>query len=263
MSNEFKSADRVEDTTGRQYHIGLAPGELATNILTVGDAARAERLAKRFDEGSIRTEKRNREYVTFTGTYQGMEISVMATGMGADNTEIAMVELSQIVENPILIRVGTCGGLQDYMRLEDLVISTGAVRLENTTTYFVHEGYPAVAHFEVVAALRDAAVELGKRHHLGITATAPGFYGAQCRQDSGFTPRFPNLIDELAAMNVKNLEMETSALLTMAALKDYRVGAICTVFAERPHGNFVAKDRKVPAEDAALDTALLAFKKLQ
>ena len=257
MSDAFESAERVQDAEGRQYHIGLAPGEVEPLIMTCGDPARAERIAKRFDR--VRVERRNREYVTFTGAYKGMPLSVMATGIGCDNTEIATIELAQIVENPTFLRVGTCGGLQDDMDLEDLVISTSSCRLENTSTFFVHEGFPAVAHYEVVGALVASARKLGKTHHVGITATGSGFYGAQGREGLGFPPRDPDLPDKLARMGVKNLEMETSTLFTLCAMRGFRAGAVCTVFANRPQNRFIAKDRKVPAEDSAIETALLAL----
>ncbi|MFT7617826.1 MAG: uridine phosphorylase [Planctomycetota bacterium] len=257
MSDSFESAEIVQDSDGRQYHIGLTADEVSRFILTCGDPARAERISKRFER--IDHCVRNREYVTFTGVYKGMPLTVMATGMGPDNTEIAVIEMCQLVEDPVFIRVGTCGGLQPNMEIEDLVISTGSLRLENTSTYFVHEGFPAVAHYEVVAVLKHAAEDLKKKFHVGITATAPGFYGAQGREGLGFPPRWPDLPEQLAKMGVKNMEMETSALFTLCAMRDFRAGAVCTVFANRTTNKFIQPDRKHAAEDSAIDVALQAF----
>jgi uridine phosphorylase len=253
----FVSAERVEDVKGRQYHVGLAPGEVAPFILTCGDPARAERIAGRFDK--VEVERRNREFVTFTGVYRGFPLTVIATGIGCDNTEIATVELCRLQEKPTFIRVGTCGALQPDIALGDLIVSTGAVRLENTSTWFVHEGFPAVAHHEVVVALERAARQLGAPHHVGITATASGFYGAQGRTGSGFEPRFPSLPEQLAAMGVKNLEMECSTLFTLCAMRSLRAGAVCTAFANRPKNVFIHPDKKQPAEDRAVSCGLLAF----
>lgn len=260
MSGDFDSAENVQDSGGRQYHIGLAPREVAPNILTCGDPARARRIADKFDH--VQLERVNREFTTFTGEYRGFPLTVMATGIGCDNTEIAVVELSQLVDNPTFIRVGTCGALQRGIKVEDLVISTGSCRLENTSTWFVHEGYPAVADWRVVAALVDAAERLDKTWHAGITATAPGFYGAQGREIPGFPPRHPEITEDLARMGVKNLEMETSTLFTLCAMRGFRSGAVCTVFAQRPDNVFIASDRKIHAEDSAIDTALLAMENL-
>lgn len=217
---------------GRQYHIGLAPGELAPNIVVCGDPARAERFAAAHLQ-QVRVERRHREYVTFTGERAGVSISVMATGMGADNTEIAMVEISALVEHPTIVRMGSSGALQPHIGLGDLVISTGAVRMESTSTAYVPEGYPAIADLEVVLALRDACRAAEVPHHVGLTATAAGFYGAQGRSVGPFRARRPEVLDELARCRVANLEMETSALLTMAMLAGWRAGALCAVYANR------------------------------
>ncbi len=260
MSVEPRTARLVIDASGRPYHIGVGPGEVAPSILLVGDPARAERCAERFSE--VRGSFRNREYTTFTGTWEGLDVSVMATGIGCDNTEIAVVELASLLESATLIRAGTCGGVQPELSIGDLVITWGAVRLENTSTQFVPEGYPAVAHPEVIEALQAAATEAGVPWRTGMTATASGFYGAQARDVPGFPPRFPDRIDELARIGVLNLEMETSTLLTLASLRGFRAGAVCTVFAERSRDRFVAADEKTAFEDRVVDVGLRALRKL-
>jgi uridine phosphorylase len=241
----------------RQYHIGLAPGEVADAVLLVGDPARAERVARLFD--AVELERRNREYVTYTGVRRGRRLSVVATGMGPDNTEIAVVELCQVVPRPTMIRCGSCGGIAPGVELGDLVISAAAYRLENTSLQFVGEGYPAAAHPEVILALAQAADEEGVRHHLGITATAPGFYGAQGRDAPGFPARNPAIVEDLARQGVLNLEMETSCLLTLASLKGFRAGSVCAVYACRPRGTFVDAARKDEAEGRCIAVSLRAL----
>ena len=241
----------------RQYHIGLGPGELADYILICGDPARAERTARLFD--NVTHERRNREYVTFTGTHHGLPVSIMATGIGADNTEIALVEMFAITENPTILRVGTTGALQPHMQLEDLVISTGAMRLENTSAFFVPEGYPAVAHHEVLLALLLAVEEHQVRYHVGLTATAPGFYAAQGRSVPGLPLRYPKLWEEVASYGILNFEMETSTLFTLCGLKGVRAGTVCTVFAERSREVFISSERKVPAETQCVAVGLSAL----
>ena len=243
--------------TGRQYHIGLGPGEVADAILLVGDPARADRVAELFS--AVELERRSREYVTYTGTHQGRRVSVMATGMGPDNTEIAVVELCQVAVRPTMIRCGSCGGLQPRVRPGDLVISSGAYRLESTSLQFVGEGYPAAAHPEVLLSLVQAADQAGLRYHVGVTATAPGFYGAQGRAAPGFAPRNPSVVEDLARQGVLNLEMETSCLLTLASLRGFRAGAICAVYADRHHGTFVDADEKRAAEGRCIQVALGAL----
>jgi uridine phosphorylase len=244
----------------RQYHLACGPGDLAPRILLCGDPGRAEKVAARFS--NVRLERRNREFVTITGTHRGRPLSVLGTGIGPDNTEIAVVEISQLVKDPVLVRIGTSGSLQTRVRLGDVVITTGAVRLENTSTYFVPEGYPAVAHPEVVQALAEAAGALGLRHHVGVTASAPGFYGAQSRRVPGFEPRYKDLPRELSRLNVLNFEMEASALLTLAAVRGFRAGVACAVYAHRLRETFVDDRRKEKAESDVIRLGLAAMERL-
>ena len=238
----------------RQYHIGLGPGELAEYILLPGDPDRSARVGSRFD--SIELERQHREFATVTGTYRGQRVSVVSTGIGTDNVEIAVAEILAITERPTFIRVGSCGALQPEMALGDLAITTGAVRLESTTSFFVHDGYPAVAHYEAVVALVEAAERLGHRYHVGVTATAPGFFGAQGRPIPELPIRYPDLAEDMARQRVMNFEMEASALLVLATLARCRAGVVCAVYANRTTGEFVSGDLKNEAEAACVDTGL-------
>jgi uridine phosphorylase len=245
---------------GRQYHLGVGPGDVAANVMLVGDPARAEKVAARFEKR--RGEWRHREFVTITGFYRGLELTVAGTGIGPDNMEITVVELSQCRKDLTLIRVGSCGALQRAIGIGDLVVSTGAVRLENTTTYFVPEGFPAVASFEVTRALVEACRQTRAPHHVGITASAPGFYGAQSRHVPGFPPRYADLPGDLGRLGVLNLEMEISALLTLASLGGHRAGAVCAVYAQRPRKLFADARQRNQAEARAIAAGLRAFELL-
>lgn len=238
----------------RQYHIELGPGELAEYILLPGDPDRTARIASRFD--SIELERRHREFASVTGTYRGQRVSVVSTGIGTDNVEIVMAEILAITEQPTFIRVGSSGGLQPEMRLGDLAISTGALRLEATTSFYVHDAFPAVAHYEAIVALVEAAERLGYRYHLGITATAPGFFGAQGRPIPQLPIRYPDLADEMTRQRVMNFEMEASALLVLSSLARCRAGVVCAVYANRTTGEFVDDEQKDEAEAACVHTGL-------
>jgi len=257
MPEEERSPQMTQTDPRRQYHIRLAPGEVAASILLVGDPDRADRVAGLFD--TVEIERRNREYVTVTGMHRGLRVTVMGTGIGPDNTEIAVVEICQCVDRPTVIRCGSSGGLGRGVALGDLVISQAAYRLENTSLQFVGEGYPAVAHPEVLLSLVQAAEELGYRYHVGLTATAPGFYGAQARAVPGFPPRRPALIEDLTRQGVLNLEMETSCLFTLAGLRGFRAGAVCAVYAARHQGSFVTPEEKEAAEGRCIETGLRAL----
>jgi len=250
------SADRrVALPTGeRQYHIGLGPGELAEYILLPGDPDRVARIAARLD--AVELEHRHREFASVTGTYRGLRISAVSTGIGTDNVEIVVAEALAITERPTFIRVGSSGALQPEIGLGDVVVSTGAVRLETTTSWFVADGYPAVAHYEAVLALVEAAARLGHRAHVGLTATAPGFYGAQGRPIPQLPIRYPDLAEAMARQRVLNFEMEASALFVLAGLAGCRAGVVCAVFAQRTTGAFVEGEAKERAEAACVETGL-------
>ncbi len=246
---------RVATPAGeRQYHIGLGPGELADYILLPGDPDRVDLVAERFD--SVELRHRHREFATATGIYRGLRVSCVSTGIGPDNVEIVVSEILAITGHPTFIRIGSSGSLQDGMQVGDLVISTGSVRLETTTNWFVHDGYPAVAHYEAVLALEEAATRLGHRHHMGLTATAPGFFAAQGRPIPHLPIRYPDLADEMARQGILNFEMEASALLVLAGLGGCRAGVVCAVYANRRTGEFIVGEAHQQAEAAVMDTGL-------
>ncbi len=241
-------------TGERQYHIGLERGELAEYVLLVGDPGRVAKVASRFD--SVELERSSREITTATGTYRGMPLSCMSTGMGTDNVEIVLAEVMEITDAATFIRVGSSGALQPEIALGDLIVSTGAVRLENTTDFYVHPGFPAVAHRDVVWALEAACREMGFRHHVGLTATASGFYAPQGRAMRTLPVRYPALADELRRQRVANLEMESSALFVLAHLAGLRSGTICAAYAQRTDGTFLEGAAKEAAEAHCIDAGL-------
>ena len=246
--------------TQRQYHIDLGPTELAEYILLPGDPERTARVAARFD--GVEFERQNREFASATGNFGGRRMSVVSTGIGTDNVEIVVAEILAITRRPTFIRIGSCGVLRDDIALGELVITSGAVRLEATTKYFVDDGYPAVADYAAVAALVEAAHRLGHRAHVGITATAPGFYGAQGRPIPQLPIRFPDLADDMTRQGVTNFEMEASALLVLAGLAKCRAGVVCTAYAQRVSGAFVQGEQKEQAESACIETGLEALRLL-
>ena len=241
-------------TGGRQYHIALERGELAEYVLLVGDPGRVAKVADRWD--AIELQRSNREITTATGSYRGMRVSAMSTGMGTDNVEIVLAEVMEITDRPTFVRVGSSGSLQPEIALGDLVISIGAVRLENTTDFYVHPGYPAIAHRDVVSALEAACVRLGFSHHLGLTATASGFYAPQGRAMRTLPVRYPQLAEELRRQRVANLEMESSALFVLASLAGLRAGTICAAYAQRIEGTFLEGAAKEAAEARCIDAGL-------
>lgn len=251
--SEISAAD-APHTGEVEYHIGLRRGELAEYVLLVGDPGRVPKIATRFDE--IELERSNREITTATGQYRGMRVSAMSTGMGPDNIEIVLAEIMEITDRATLIRAGSSGALQPQIEGGDLVVSVGAVRLENTTDYYVHPGYPAIADREVVWALESACRELGFRYHVGLTATASGFYAPQGRAMRTLPVRYPQLAEELARQGVMNMEMESSAMFVLSSLAGLRAGTVCAIYAQRTAGTFLEGAAKEAAEARCIDAGL-------
>ena len=238
----------------RQYHIGLGPGDLAEYILLPGDPDRTARIATRFD--SIELEQHHREFATVTGTFRGQRISVVSTGIGTDNVEIVVAEILAITERPTFIRVGSCGALQPEMNLGDLVITTGAVRLESTTSFFVHDGYPAVADYEAIIGTHRGRGATRSPLPRRCDGDGTGIFGAQGRPIPQLPIRYPDLAEDMARQRVMNFEMEASALLVLASLARCRAGVVCAVYANRTTGQFVEGAAKDAAEAACVDTGL-------
>jgi uridine phosphorylase len=239
------------------YHLEVAPSDVADAVLLPGDPDRVDTITATWDEAE--TVARHREYRTATGTYEGTPVSVTSTGIGSPSAAIAVEELARVGVGTFL-RVGSCGALQPEMAPGDLVITDGAVRQEGTSDEYVREDYPAVAHAEVVTALVAAAERLGHDYHVGTTMSADSFYAGQARPGfEGYEPPgAADLLDELRAAGVKNVEMEASAILTLAGIYGLRAGAVCTVYANRETGAFEVAGETRAAETAALAVHLLA-----
>ncbi|MCG1002780.1 MULTISPECIES: nucleoside phosphorylase [Halobacterium] len=240
-----------------QYHVELASGDVADAVLLPGNPERLDKITPLWDDHD--EVAHHREYRTATGSYDGTPISVTSTGIGSPSAAIAVEELARIGADTF-IRVGSCGALQAEMDPGDLVITKGAVRQEGTSGEYVREDYPAVASHEVVSALVAAAERLGHDYHVGLTMSSDSFYAGQGRPGfEGFEAAgSDDLIQELKDANVANVEMEASAILTLANVYGLRAGAVCSVFANRETGEFLTEGESNAAETASLAVHLLA-----
>jgi uridine phosphorylase len=254
--NPANGDDTNETESERQYHVEVAPGEVASTVLLPGDTERIETIVSLWEEHEEIA--RHREYHTATGTYNGAPISVTSTGIGSPSAAIAVEELAECGVDTFL-RVGSCGAIQPETDVGDLVITAGAVREEGTSDAYARESYPAVADQEVVTALVAAAEELDYDYHVGITASTDSFYAGQGR--AGFEGYLPErgraLLEELKGANVRNLEMEAAAITTLANVFGLRAGAVCTVYANRTTGEFRTEGEARAAETASLAAKLL------
>ncbi|EFW92810.1 uridine phosphorylase [Haladaptatus paucihalophilus DX253] len=249
--------DSEDPNADVQYHIEVGENDVANAVLLPGNPERVEKITQFWDSADEKAF--HREYRTVTGDYDGTSISVTSTGIGSPSAAIAVEELARIGADTF-IRVGSCGAIQPEMDVGDLVITTGGVRQEGTSDEYVREDYPAVADYEVVAALVAAAERLDYDYHTGITMSADSFYAGQGRPGfEGFLAEGGDeLVSHLKAANVKNIEMEASAILTIANVYGLRAGAVCSVYANRETGEFRTEGEHRAAETASLAVKLLA-----
>jgi uridine phosphorylase len=250
-----------KNAQGRFYHLDCAPGELAPYILTCGDPSRAQRIARLLDH--IDRRRKNREFLTYTGSYKNIPVSVMATGLGAPASAIAIVEAANCVAPVTFIRLGTCGALQDYIEVGDLVITESARCGENTSaSYLPPGGFVPQAAPEIVAALRQAAETVGVPYHVGLTCTTADFYPGQGRAAPGFPAPDPEFLEALTKTGVLNLEMEMSVYLALAAVSTYRIraGGACLVLNNRLTGQGLTETKgRRRAERRLIDVGLRAL----
>jgi uridine phosphorylase len=250
--------DLPRNRQGRYYHLDCGPGDLAPYILTCGDPGRARRIARSFDRVARR--RQNREFLTFTGAYHDIPVSVIGTGIGAAASAIAVVEAAQCVAPATFIRLGTTGALQDHINLGDLIITSEARREENTSHCYAPPQIKASAHPQVLAALREAAAALAVPHHVGVTCTTPDFFAGQGRVVPGFPTLEPDKVARLSRAGVLNLEMEMSVYLTLAQVStlDLRAGGACVVVNNRLRGVFASARSFRQAERRLIQVGLKA-----
>jgi uridine phosphorylase len=213
-----------------QYHLKVDEGDIAPYVLLPGDPGRVEVVAS-FWEKSKQVAS-NREYVTYTGTYQGVPISCTSTGIGTPSTAIAMEELARCGAKTF-IRIGTCGTFQDHIRNGDIVIFDSAMRLDGTSRLYAPPEFPAVADHEVVAACKKAVRGLGFTGHVGTTRTADTFYAGHARPGSSFNgfwqSPWAELFNDLRRLNVIGAEMEACVILVLARIWGLRAGGLAVV----------------------------------
>ena len=256
--DDANAPDDSEDPNDEAgYHVAVGPDDVADAVLLPGNPERVDTITSLWDDHEAVAH--HREYRTATGTYDGTPVSVTSTGIGSPSAVIAVEELARAGVDTF-IRVGSCGAIQPEMEVGDLVITTGAVRQEGTSDEYVREDYPAAADGEVVSALVAAAERLGHDYHTGVTMSADSFYAGQGRPGfEGFEAAGSDeLVAELRDANVKNVEMEAAAILTVARVYGLRAGAVCSVYANRVTGEFRTEGESRAAETASLAVALLA-----
>lgn len=248
------------------YHLNLLPEDIADTIITVGDPDRVAVVSSFFD--TVEIQKGCREFITHTGVYKGKRISVISTGIGADNIDIVLNELDalvnvdfktrkvkEVLKSLNIIRIGTSGSIVESIPVDHFLMSEWALGFDLTHLYYSHLDSPEfIKDFREQTQLDSLSPYLVKSHeslskffrskdfHPGFTATFVGFYGPQGRQIRAKS-RYPDMIDQLQAYSyegktITNLEMETSAIYALSHLLGHRAVSLNCILANRVSGKF-------------------------
>lgn len=243
------------------FHLGLRKSMLegVKVALLPGDPQRVGKIAKYLK--NTRELAHAREFVSVRGEYKGQSLMVCSTGIGGPSAAIAVEELALLgVRN--FLRIGTTGALQPNIKACDVVIPTGAVRFDGASKHLAPIEYPAVADFDLVSAVRDAARNMNARHHLGVCASSDTFYQGQNRKESFqqgfFISDLKHRIDDLMAMNVLSLEMETATIFTQAASYGLKAACVLGVLLNRHHEEFPDPALAKQTEQIVIQVALEA-----
>lgn len=205
--------------TGKQYHIGVEPGEISDVVLLPGDPFRVQLIADQLEDPVEIAHRR--EYRTVNGHYKGRLVTGCSTGIGCPSTAIAVEELARAGAK-VFIRVGSTAALQPGIGVGDLIVSEGSFRNDGTSTAYLPLGYPAVPDIELTHALletgRSIGAERGFKVHAGISATDDAYYAET-----------PEWIGRLSGMGISNVEMESAAMFVVARLRGLRAAMVCAV----------------------------------
>ena len=250
---------------GRIYHLNISAEQLYENIILVGDPGRVPMISKKFD--SLEHEVQNREFVTHSGKYKGTGITALSTGIGTDNIDIVLNEIDALLnidadtreakqqaKSARLVRIGTCGALQENIAPGERVVSSFVAGFDNLHAYYNWKQYDQEAFVQkaVHKHLKEHKVKL-KPYILqstsvldqllpstwkrGLTATAPGFYGPQMRQLRAQL-KYENFNEVLSSfkkggLQFMNFEMESSAIYMLSRMLDHQCVTVNLVLANR------------------------------
>ena len=244
---------------GLQYHIGLRQGDVGEYVILPGDPKRCEKIARHFDNPKLMAD--SREYVTYTGYLDGVKVSVTSTGIGGPSASIALEELVRCGAKTFL-RVGTCGGMQKEIVGGDLVIATGAIRMEGTSKEYAPIEFPAVADLEVTNALVEAAKTLNKNYHVGVVQCKDSFYGQHEPSIKPVSYELENKWEAWKRLGCKASEMESAALFVVGSYLNVRVGSTFLVVANQEREKLGLENPVIHDTEIAIKTAVEAIRNL-
>lgn len=239
------------------YHIGIDDSHKAKYAILPGDPGRVEKIAKYLDNAVQIGQQR--EYTTYLGQLEGENVLVMSTGMGGPSTAIGVEELFMTgVTN--FVRIGTCGGMNMEVMGGDLVIATGAIKMDGTSDEYVPKEFPAIANFDLTQSLVNTAKDKGYRYHAGVVHCKDSFYG---QHDPERMPVGYELINKWNAYikaNALASEMESATLFTVSQVLGARSACILNVIWNQERGKAGLDNPKHPDMHKAIEVAVEAIR---
>ena len=242
-----------------EFHLKIKPGDIGSYVILPGDPGRCRQIAAYLDNPQKIAE--NREFTTYTGILDGVKVSVVSTGIGGPSASIALEELIHCGAHTF-IRVGTSGGMQPEVLGGDLVIATGAVRMDGTGTEYAPIEYPATAHFDVVQALQQAAVQSGHRFHIGVVQCKDSFYGQHEPENMPVSAVLKQKWDAWLGCGALASEMESATLFIVAAVRRVRIGSVLLVLGNQTRRAMGLEDIQVHDTTRCIETAVAAMRLL-
>lgn len=245
--------------SGKQYHTGVGPEDIGKYVIMPGDPKRCAKIAEHFDNAKLVADVR--EYTTYTGTLDGVKVSVTSTGIGGPSASIAIDELSKCGAHTFL-RVGTCGGMQEEVMSGDIVIATGAIRMEGTSKEFAPIEFPAVPNLDCVNALVEAAQSKNIPHHVGVVQCKDSFFGQHEPEIMPVSYELQNKWEAWCRLGCLASEMESAALFVAGSFLKVRVGSCFLVVANQERAKKGLSNPQAHDTELAITTAVEALRLL-
>jgi uridine phosphorylase len=245
--------------SGKQYHINVGEGEVGKYVILPGDPKRCEKIAAHFDNPKLIAD--NREYITYTGYLDGVKVSVTSTGIGGPSAAIALEELVNCGADTF-IRVGTCGGMDIAVKGGDVVVATGAIRMEGTSKEYAPIEFPAIANFDIVNSLVEASKNLNKKYHVGVVQCKDSFYGQHSPETKPVSYELINKWDAWIKCGCLASDMESAALFLVGIYLRVRVGSVFLVVANQEREKAGLENPQVHDTEAAIQVAIEGIKNL-